>query len=256
MAHKRSRNGGGDHHNTDSVSTEPSSNGFGSGIGIGIGIGLGTDKNTDDDNGNSHSLLSLFGGDTIHAITEGNPTFARGGFGELSIALQSRPQSPSPPSSSSSSGDNTNASTSASSSASTSASASLYSYVAVKTIHNAMARPGSGRFGGFGGLQHKQQQQQQQKPTRATTLGGPGRDRERRTHGRIAALRSQGWKSTGQHCRGNDRGRESETRDPCHALQRVFGVEGGPGGVPAPPVAGWEDRESRRSGVQVLARLC
>ena len=86
--------------------------------------------------GSDRFLSFLFGKDSIHEIKGGNPTVARGGFGEISIALKSK-EIPS----------------------SNEESKLQYSFAAVKTIHNAMKGGGlSNRFGSFG--QASQQQDQ------------------------------------------------------------------------------------------------
>lgn len=114
---------------------------------------VGQDGGEDDERG-CNRLLAPFGKDTILTI-EGNARFARGGYGELSISLQSRCQSQ--PSSS-----NENSSS--------------YSFVAVKTIYNAIANGGSGdgRFGDFGRLSStsssSRQQDQQLLPEVANEL--------------------------------------------------------------------------------------
>ncbi|MGK3756492.1 MAG: serine/threonine protein kinase [Bacillariaceae sp.] len=100
-------------------------------------------------------LLSPFGQDDIHEIRAGNSTFARGAFGELSIAVRRRSRSHSHQQSSSSS-------------AAEHSSFSLYSFVAVKKIHNAITKDGGGGGSGGGGnffgqsQQSSQSQQQQQ----------------------------------------------------------------------------------------------
>ncbi len=76
------------------------------------------------DDTSNDGFLALFGEESIHSIGSGNSIFARGGFGEVSIALQSRKRF---------------------------SSAVHYSLVAVKTIHNALQGGGNaGRFGNFG----------------------------------------------------------------------------------------------------------
>lgn len=109
MAHKRQR-----HNDGDSF--------VGDGIG---GCGCGD------------RFLSLFGKDAIHEIGGGNPMFARGGFGELSVALKSRKGAPS-----------------------TDGEKNLqYSFAAVKTIHNAMTggSNNNNRFGSFGQASEQEQ---------------------------------------------------------------------------------------------------
>ena len=94
-------------------------------------------------------LLSPFGQDDIHEIRGGNPLFARGAFGELSIAVRRRSHSHKQ----------------SSSSPAEHSSFSLYSLVAVKEIHNAITKGGGGGGGGghfFGQSQQSSQSQQQQ----------------------------------------------------------------------------------------------
>lgn len=114
MAHKRPRDGDEDHR------------GYNDGIG------------NDDGGASGNRLLSLFGRDAIHEIETGKTTFARGGFGELSIALKSRCHG-------------------AISSSSRNSRNNLYSFVAVKTIHNAITN--NGRVGINNQHQSKKQQQ-------------------------------------------------------------------------------------------------
>ena len=132
MAHKRPREGEGDAR----VSEES------------IGDAHADENESESESGHrTFRLLSLFGEETVHEIGGGNTIFARGGFGELSIALKSRRQSPS----------------------GTKDDLLYYSFVAVKTIHSAIANGGGnngrsnhfGGFGGFGGSSSSQQQQQQ-----------------------------------------------------------------------------------------------
>ena len=82
-------------------------------------------------------LLSPFGQDHIHEIKGGNSKFARGTFGELSIAIQSRSR-----------GHNQLSTTVQST--------TMYSFVAVKKIHNALTNSGSGHLFGRS-LQSRQQ---------------------------------------------------------------------------------------------------
>jgi serine/threonine protein kinase len=125
MAHKRPREGEGDARVFDES--------------IGDEDADADESESESDNRLRFRLLSLFGEDTVHEIGDGITTFARGGFGELSIALKSRSQSPS--------------------------GKDLYSFAAVKTIHNAITNGGgnsrNNHFGGFGRSSSSQQQQQQ-----------------------------------------------------------------------------------------------
>mmetsp|Transcript_777 Transcript_777/g.821 ORF Transcript_777/g.821 Transcript_777/m.821 type:complete len:464 (-) Transcript_777:2156-3547(-) len=82
-------------------------------------------------------LLSPFGQDHIHEIKGRNSTFARGTFGELSIAIQSRSRG------------HNQLSTAVQSS-------TMYSFVAVKKIHNALTNGGNGHLFGRS-LQSRQQ---------------------------------------------------------------------------------------------------
>jgi len=116
MAPKRPREGEGNPREVDDA------------FGIGNCIGNGSDDTAGD------RLLSVFGKDSIHQIAGGNTTFARGGFGEISIALKSRSQCPS---------------------------TKLYSFAAVKTVHKAITSGGSSNnHFGFGGSFSSSRQQQ------------------------------------------------------------------------------------------------